>query len=967
MTERQQLAMALEESRRAAVADDDSSDEEMLAPKRSSSSSSSSSSGGAAGREDSDDDDDDDDDVLQQEGRDDDEEDGEDEDDDAPGMLMDKSESRRWWEGSAGFDFQKSRTDKNKTDGMLVKGDPDGYVGKIVLRYFGRGVQSYGKVVGWFPEEEVGDGVLYHVLHGDGDEEDLDKVECRTAIREAEQEPDSDSDLDGSDDGGAKAYGSREAAANLVVGQEGAGSGAAKAARAAELKAQARERAEAMNQMLRRTPKYSAAPKDSTEAALRGVHFIFSLSKDHNAMANFGSDLAQTLYDIGAVAPDPIRKDALQRVESVSQAWKNRFTSMKTLTEDGDTKKVSAEEVTHAIMGLYSLERVGEEHPLKQETAAIVQKKKFSKKDFLGFDVDRPNVLTGSTHHDERFSTFTAGINTAYYVAKVGIDVGFNLPEVLAHVRTLRPYHLPGHKSLGDGNEGWIDQITMVFNIVHVFSNFGELRLRPAVLPHECAFLRRAANMDKALAIHDVHVVGELCHCLRIFGHDPYTCAPLREGVAFLLEMQNVKDGSWPTRGGESDAYTRYHAAMCATMALYEPVFRGFGPGSVELRQLSEKWKRKDKREGKTTGLEDVFEAEDENGGEGVGGSDGTGADGLAVPPGALSAVEEAYTGQPEYSLEMLNGGAGDGGEDGAGGAAEAPKAAIQYKEPKTLEEHAEARLISLLRWKETMAHASLDDFRSGGGGGGGGGGAAGAGGALGKLKTSNKARSMGQSRVSKAKIRASQLRSSAEQIPEDPEAFQEQLLRHWASSPSSTTTASSEKEDANPSINGHAVNLHLLFKKLAARGGFSALHSSDNEWAKIVGAMRLPTSAVTPKALRELYKQKLHSFEIYFIESCVKSKRQQRLDELKKQRAENSNFTSSSSYSSLKGLSLKEIALQQLNDKGAFGKKKGVPKKRAKVSDDDDDDEEEEWNEDTAAKDEDYSSPDGDDVDDLI
>ena len=126
----------------------------------------------------------------------DDEEDGEDEDDDAPGMLMDKSESRRWWEGSAGFDFQKSRTDKNKTDGMLVKGDPDGYVGKIVLRHFGRGVQSYGKVVGWFPEEEVGDGVLYHVLHGDGDEEDLDKVECRTAIREAEQEPDSDSDLD---------------------------------------------------------------------------------------------------------------------------------------------------------------------------------------------------------------------------------------------------------------------------------------------------------------------------------------------------------------------------------------------------------------------------------------------------------------------------------------------------------------------------------------------------------------------------------------------------------------------------------------------------------------------------------------------------------------------------------------------------------------------------------------------------
>jgi hypothetical protein len=38
---------------------------------------------------------------------------------------------------------------------------------------------SFGKVVGWFSPEEEGDEELYHVLHGDGDEEDLDPAEVR--------------------------------------------------------------------------------------------------------------------------------------------------------------------------------------------------------------------------------------------------------------------------------------------------------------------------------------------------------------------------------------------------------------------------------------------------------------------------------------------------------------------------------------------------------------------------------------------------------------------------------------------------------------------------------------------------------------------------------------------------------------------------------------------------------------------
>jgi hypothetical protein len=104
------------------------------------------------------------------------EEEEEDEEVEAPGMVSELGEAQRWWEGSAGFDFASARQKQNmEEDGMRTdeSGDPFKMVGKIVKRAFGRGVVSFGKVVGWFPPEE-GDSaeeVLYHVLHGDGDGE----------------------------------------------------------------------------------------------------------------------------------------------------------------------------------------------------------------------------------------------------------------------------------------------------------------------------------------------------------------------------------------------------------------------------------------------------------------------------------------------------------------------------------------------------------------------------------------------------------------------------------------------------------------------------------------------------------------------------------------------------------------------------------------------------------------------------
>ena len=38
---------------------------------------------------------------------------------------------------------------------------------------------------------------------------------------------------------------------------------------------------------------WPALQGDTVEAALRGIHFIFSLSRDDNNLARFGSDLVQ--------------------------------------------------------------------------------------------------------------------------------------------------------------------------------------------------------------------------------------------------------------------------------------------------------------------------------------------------------------------------------------------------------------------------------------------------------------------------------------------------------------------------------------------------------------------------------------------------------------------------------------------------------------------------------------------------
>ena len=117
-------------------------------------------------------------------------------------------------------------------------------------------------------------------------------------------------------------------------------------------------------------------------------------------------------------------------------------------------------------------------------------------------------------------------------------------------------------------------------------SDSGDLRLHPATLPHEYDLVSHPQTMKRCLKKRDVHLVGDLVTCLRVFGA-PRDDAAVVAGCDFLVASQldaGVDSGSWPTRDADATSYAHYHAAHCAIRALYEPTFRGFGPCSPLVR-----------------------------------------------------------------------------------------------------------------------------------------------------------------------------------------------------------------------------------------------------------------------------------------------------------------------------------------------------------------------------------------------
>ncbi|CAM9226670.1 unnamed protein product, partial [Discosporangium mesarthrocarpum] len=326
--------------------------------------------------------------------------------------------------------------------------------------------------------------------------------------------------------------------------------------------------------------RYDFPAESTVEAVQRGLNFILQLVHDPANFADFGSDAMLFFSDLATVAREPLRKFVFPRVGLLAQRWKQRYQKLADVLQGS---RVEATDVVDAVVGVYALERVGATHPLKMETKKFIQGSNYSSHDYFGgFDPRSqcPSVLEPAI---SRHRVLTHAMTTALYAERVGLELGATQEEVLAHLPKVRPY-LESPNQCELGGKDWVDQITLVINIIHIASNFGELRVSPSLVPEESKVVMAEETLDTALKGRDVHLIGHLCHCMRILGVEGDN-PRLRKGISFLVNQQ-LLDGSWVGRENADDPYTRYHAAMCAVVCLHSPEFRGFGPINPSLAEL---------------------------------------------------------------------------------------------------------------------------------------------------------------------------------------------------------------------------------------------------------------------------------------------------------------------------------------------------------------------------------------------
>ena len=210
-------------------------------------------------------------------------------------------------------------------------------------------------------------------------------------------------------------------------------------------------------------------------------------------------------------------------------------------------------------MGMYTLERVGIGHDAKEEVREAVFK--YSVEDFFGVSEDtfRGDFMEDDGALPMTLREFSNALAYSFYASKIGVDIKVDFSSVLALLPRYRPYMRFPQLQLNDVDEfdSYAAQLSLLCTLVHVLSNFGELRLSEDLLPLEFAYLSDPVHVTRAVACADVHLLGELCHCLSVFGLDRDNHEPLRIGLAYLRESQLLTNGSWPTRDARVDPYSR--------------------------------------------------------------------------------------------------------------------------------------------------------------------------------------------------------------------------------------------------------------------------------------------------------------------------------------------------------------------------------------------------------------------------
>lgn len=337
------------------------------------------------------------------------------------------------------------------------------------------------------------------------------------------------------------------------------------------------ERTERLLKELSTPIKYDKQAKNDIECVERGLSFILLLGLEADNFKNFGTDMFLTFYDVATTAEEPLRKFALLRTELTAQMWLQNYPSFNSAEEP------PADEILDFIMGTYALERVGIGYDSKEEIRNAA--KRYTLNDFFGIKIEDLHYEPDGSEAYLQWSEYIQIIAYTFYAEKTGIDIHVSLSTVIKYLPSYRPYYRYKVSVEDDSKfDEFQGQLTMIFNVIHVLSNYGELGLPAELLPQETAFLSDAYHMNTAIALKDVHLVGELAHCLRVLGIEEDSTL-IQNGLQFLRSVQCL-DGSWPARDDSDDPYFRYNAAMCSISALNPQRFRGFGPSDPKLEPI---------------------------------------------------------------------------------------------------------------------------------------------------------------------------------------------------------------------------------------------------------------------------------------------------------------------------------------------------------------------------------------------
>lgn len=329
-------------------------------------------------------------------------------------------------------------------------------------------------------------------------------------------------------------------------------------------------------------------------AVTKAIDRVYDMSLSDNNFNLFGNDMIQCFYDVASVTGEPIRSKTLKYVEHLANRWKY------TVMQEG--WKLEARpapcEVIEVVTGMYCMERVGIRHDLKEEVLAFLAgEQAYSAREYFGWDPlgrEGPprqggwEVISDTTV--SRFRLFSSSLIHSFYADRVGLALGCPFESIFQWLPMLRPYKGPADLSW----QHYIDQCYLVTHVVFTANNWGELRLMPALFPHEYFFLR--AHLPVHIFVRDVHLIAEFVESLRCFGctdDDPL----IRQGMRALLDSQAAQ-GIWDDTDN-ADNYRTYHATMCGAQALLAHKFRGFGPGIPAILPLLTRWAEEDRDGGK--------------------------------------------------------------------------------------------------------------------------------------------------------------------------------------------------------------------------------------------------------------------------------------------------------------------------------------------------------------------------------